>query len=124
MRQPVRFLVVALLIWLIPFLVSLPFFNRDGQLMVNFWVFKGVMAVVLSGGAFLLFRWLMRSWAPAPRRTTAVILGLGAVVVSIALDSLTVIPLTQMGLGEYLAQIVSLYTLIILMGLAARPSQP
>jgi glucan phosphoethanolaminetransferase (alkaline phosphatase superfamily) len=115
----IRFLIVAFLIWLIPFLVSLPFFNRDGQLQTNFWLFKGVMGLVLSSSSFILFRWLAWRWSPRPRPVTMALLGLAAAAISVALDAVTVIPLAQMGLSDYIVQIVSLYLLIIGMSVAA-----
>lgn len=73
----------------------------------------------LSSHAFVLFRWLVGGCSPQPRLTTMALLGLGAALVSIALDAVTVIPIIQMALSEYIVQIVSLYLLIISMSVAA-----
>ncbi len=119
MHPVIRFLVVACLIWLIPFLVSLPFFDRTGQLQTKFWLFKGVMALVLGSSAFVLFRWLISRWSPRPSLVTLVLLGLGTVAINITLDAITIIPLTQIGLRDYVFQIGTLYLLIVGMSVIA-----
>ena len=108
-----RFLVVSFLIWLIPFVVSIPFFDRAGQLTINFWVFKALMATTLIGSAFPLFHWLYRSLAlPNRHWTIATGLGLGALSINILLDMITVIPFTNMAVTDYIVQIAVLYLFI------------
>lgn len=125
MNTVLRFLLLSFLTWLIPFVVSFPFFNREGQLVVNFWLFKAVMVGVLSMSAFSLFRWFYRSTAlPNRRWATCALIGLGAVAINIALDSLTVIPFTNMTAPQYAVQIASLYLLIIAASLYTGVNNP
>lgn len=49
------------LLWAVPFLISIPFFNRQGELQTDLFLFKGVMAVCGSlTGVSLLVRYLAR----------------------------------------------------------------
>lgn len=118
MNTVLRFLLLSFLTWLVPFVISFPFFNREGQLVVNFWLFKAVMVGVLSISAFYLFRWFYRSTALSNRGwATCALIGLGAVAINIALDRLTVIPFTNMTSAQYAVQIASLYLFIIAISL-------
>jgi len=109
-----RFLLVSFLIWLIPFVISFPFFDSEGQLIVNFWAFKAVMVGVLIVSTFYLFRWLYRSLVLPNRHWTAfALVGLGTLAINVGLDMVTVIPFTNMTPVQYVTQVASLYLCII-----------
>jgi hypothetical protein len=38
----------AVAIWLIPFLVSIPMFNSNKELIINFFLFKAIMVIILA----------------------------------------------------------------------------
>lgn len=115
-----RWLLVSFLIWLLPFLASMPFFNREGQLIVNFWIFKTLMVAIMVATAIGGFRWFYRSTTYETGDWRAFsLLGAGTMGLNIALDSLTVIPLTNMSLVDYSSQVGVWYGLIVVVSLAS-----
>jgi hypothetical protein len=104
-KPGIRLSVVAILTWLIPFAASIPFFDQNRQLAAPYWVFKLTMWIVLSICAFVPFRWYWRGVAPDQATFSAALLAaLIVFAVNIALDAVTVIPLTGATFGEYFAQ--------------------
>lgn len=108
-----RFGVVSFGVWLVPFVVSLPFFNREGQLITGFWLFKAIMALVLVSSALVLFRWFYRSTVRNQNWATFVLFGFGAAAINIILDSFTIIPLTNTPPARYMVETASFYTAIV-----------
>ncbi len=54
-------LVYGFLVWLVPFATAIPFYSRDGELVIDVFLFKSIMIVVGSLiGAFLLVRYFRR----------------------------------------------------------------
>jgi hypothetical protein len=109
-----RFLLISFLLWLVPFVCSFPFFTRQGTLTINFWLFKGLMTLVLVVCAFVLFRWFYGS-TPLPDGNWPLyaLVGLGAVLINIGLDTQTVMRFTAISWGQYAAQVGSIYLLVI-----------
>jgi hypothetical protein len=103
-NAPVRLLAVGLLTWLIPFAVSIAFFDQNRQLVLPFVAFKVIMLIVLAVCAFVLFRWFWRDAAHERASLNAALLaGLVVFAVNIALDAFTVMPLMGLSFGACLA---------------------
>ena len=118
MKTALHFLLISFLIWVIPFVSSFPFFGRDGKLTVSFWVFKLVMAVVLTLSSFFLFQWLYSvNPQAAGGLSSLLLLGLGAALISMLFDAFTVIPFNKMPIPQYAAQVASFYLLIVIISL-------
>lgn len=118
----VHFILTALGIWAVPFIASFPFFSRDGKLVVNIFVFKLAMAIVLSITTYFLSRWYFGKSIPDTLSDAMFVL-LGIAVVSIVIDQFTVMKFTKMSYAAYFVQTVSLYSLIIIVGLVAAKSR-
>jgi hypothetical protein len=106
------FVAAGFLIWLVPFVASIPFFSREGVLQINFWLFKMLMAAVLLATSALVFRWLFNrrpAW-----RSRAVWIGVGAAIISVLLDLPTVVTMFGMSLSAYAVQVLPVYSLIVL----------
>jgi hypothetical protein len=109
-----KFLLVAFLCWLAPFVVSLPFFSREGQLLINFWLFKALMVTVLVITAFIALRWFYRRAAlPATRPLPFALIGVGILLINVVLDRLTILQFNPMTVAEYGSQIAAVYLLFI-----------
>lgn len=108
-----KFLLVAFLCWLVPFVVSLPIFGPDGQLLINFWLFKALMVVVLSLTAFLSLRWFYRRASLTASPSQALLIGVGILFSNVALDSVTILQLNPLPLVSYGSQIGLVYLLFI-----------
>jgi hypothetical protein len=109
---PVKVVVAAVLIWLLPFVISILFYDRDGTLQTSFILFKVTMAVILVIVSYGAFRWAYRGRTDVTS-LQAILVGLMAIAVSVVLDALTVLPLSGMGVGAYAVQIGLVYLLMI-----------
>ncbi len=109
-----KFLLVAFLCWLVPFVVSLPFFSPEGQLLINFWFFKAIMVSFLILTTFLLLRWFYRRTAlPTTNSAPLTLIGIGILVINILLDSISILQLKPMPLAAYTSEIAWIYLLFI-----------
>ncbi|MBI1294236.1 hypothetical protein GC175_04675 [bacterium] len=118
MRFVFHFLLMSVVIWLVPFVASIPFFDRTGALIINFWAFKALMTALLIATCFVAFRRLYRrTGMDKPVWTFHLLIGLGALTISVILDAVTVIPLTGIPPLDYIQQVVSIYLLIPLISI-------
>lgn len=121
----VRVLLASAAIWAVPFLASMPFFGRDGELITSFWLFKGTMIIILAIVAVAAFRWLYAEW-PAPGLSIGgfVLIGAATVAIQVLLDLPTIVRMQQMSTGRYLIEVGIVYTILIVIsvviGLASR----
>jgi hypothetical protein len=100
--------------WLIPFLTSFLFYTREGELTIDIFLFKSIMIVVGSvTAAFLLISYFRNIGADYLKE--GVILGLTWFGINILLDLLVLIPMSEMSLEEYFAQIGLRYVVIPVM---------
>ena len=116
MRFVFHFLLMSIVIWLVPFVASIPFFDRSGALTINFWAFKALMTALLVTTSFFAFHRLFRR-AGRQERRFHLFTGLSALAISVLLDAVTVIPLTGITPTDYVQQIVSIYLLIPIIAL-------
>lgn len=102
--------------WLIPFLVAIPFYSPNGQLLVDYALFKNVM-VVTGGlvGAFLLIL-LFKSFSGDFIRE-GVQIGTIWLIVNWGLDLVVLVPMNGMSLPEYFSRIGLGYLLIPIMSI-------
>ena len=99
--QPVsRATVYGILVWLIPFLVSIPFHDQSGQLVTDVFLFKSVMIVVSSCVGSLLMALHLRR---LDGRFLAHGLLAGAIWLAVnwGLDCLILLPLSGMDFEYY-----------------------
>lgn len=117
----------AALLWAVPFLVSVPFFNRAGELQIDIFAFKSLMLVVGSlTGVTLLLRHLGRAYAERLQASVATSafwrfgLATGALWLAInwALDFLILLPLSGQSPTEYMLSIGAGYLAIPISGTA------
>jgi hypothetical protein len=96
--------------WLVPFAISMLFFDRTGSLAIPEPLFKSAM-VVLSGGvgAVLLVLAFRRT---APTIANGAALGLTWLTINLALDLIVLVPLTGLTMRSYLFDIGLRYLLI------------
>jgi hypothetical protein len=96
--------------WLIPFLVSIPFFDRTGQLLISQPLFKSIMVVVggASGAALLVLAFRRIAASPA----SGFALGCYWLAINVLLDLVALVLLMKMPLALYLYDIGLRYLLI------------
>ncbi len=107
----------GVLTWLIPFCIAVPFYSRDGQLLIDIFLFKSIMIIVGSAtGAFFLLRYFMHVTNQCLRE--GVVLGLSWLVINLLLDFAVLIPMTGMSLEDYSYQIGLRYLTIPIFSVA------
>lgn len=114
----VKIILYGILVWLVPFVIAIPFYSPDGMLLVDEYLFKTVM--ILSGGGtgaillVLLFREIKQDYVKK-----GVIIGLVWLVINWLLDIGILLPLSGMDISTYLNQIGLRYFMIPIMSIMA-----
>lgn len=96
------------LVWIVPFIVSIPFFNSSGSLAVNFWLFKLIMVVVLSLVTFFGYKFLNKMLIQ-----NTFWLSILTVLINTLLDVFILIPVAKYSFLDYILQILSIYVIFI-----------
>lgn len=105
------------LTWLIPFMISVFFYSRDGQLNIDIFLFKTIMIVVGSiVGATLLVLYFKK--VQKDYLTESITVGLVWFAINIILDLIVLVPMSGMSIGTYFAQIGLRYLVIPVMSVA------
>ena len=95
-----RALLGGLIVWVVPFAVSLPLHDQSGNLVIDIFAFKTLMILVSSAtGLFLLARQIP-GFEPSFAKN-GLILSLIWLGLNWALDFLVLIPLSGMSVSEY-----------------------
>ncbi|TGK28952.1 hypothetical protein EHQ12_15280 [Leptospira gomenensis] len=99
-----RILLYGFLVWLVPFVVAIPFHSRNGELLTDVFLFKTVMIIVGNFTGCVLLALLV------PRiegKTLSVLFGTGLFWLGInwGLDFLILIPMSKMSVSEYFIRI-------------------
>ncbi|MDO9326073.1 MAG: hypothetical protein Q7T80_14075 [Methanoregula sp.] len=113
-----RRFIAGILSWLVPFLVAVPFYGRDGTLAIDLDLFKSIMIVVSSITAAILIIWFFRS-VHASYTREAVITGLVWLGMNWALDAIVLVGLLGMPPADYFTQIGIRYLMIPAIVIAA-----
>jgi hypothetical protein len=104
-----RLTLPSVITWVVPFLASFAFYDRNGTMVGNFWVFKGTMVVVAGITAFLAFRKAMNaSPTLAVPPASAIVIG-----IQVLLDLAVLVIGLDMPMREYLLTVVPVYLVVI-----------
>ena len=98
-----RRLIAALLTWLVPFLIAVPFYGKNGTLLIDLMLFKSIMIVVATITAAMLMVWFFRAVTTAYTRE-AVITGLVWLFVNFVLDTIVLVGLLGMAPPDYISK--------------------
>ena len=104
----------GVIVWLIPFILSAPFYAPSGEILIDQGLFKSIMILSGSGtGAvciILLFRKITKDYFKV-----GLISGFIWLIINWGLDYLILLPLSGMGMSDYLNQIGVRYLSILIM---------
>jgi hypothetical protein len=107
----VLLLLFGFLSWLIPFLVSIPFYSMQGVLLVDVFLFKSIMIVVGSlVGTVLMVVLFLRLREGYLRE--GILIGFSWLVINWVMDSLVLLPMSGMDAATYFSQIGIRYLVI------------
>jgi hypothetical protein len=107
-KKPIFVLLASVLVWLVPFVLSIPFFGSSGNLLINFWLFKSIMILILVITTYFSFRFLV-----AAHSSDWLYLSVFTIFVNIILDYFILIPVAKYSPSDYLLQIFSIYIVFI-----------
>jgi hypothetical protein len=102
-----RVLLAGLGTWIVPLLVSMGFFDREGNLTVAAGLFHAIMSVVLAGAVAWLMVWVGRAVPLTAGAGLAI--GLLWFLFNLVLDALVLLPMTGMGAGAWAAEVAPRY---------------
>ncbi|HIH45358.1 MAG TPA: hypothetical protein HA257_09920 [Candidatus Methanoperedenaceae archaeon] len=117
MKKYLRNILYGFLAWLIPFVASLFFYTREGQLTINIFLFKSIMVILGSFSAAILLVYYFKKIDSAYFRE-GIVVGLTWFGINIILDLLILIPMSGMSIADYFTQIGLLYLAIPAMSIA------
>lgn len=109
MKKYSYLLLSSFLVWLIPFIGSFAFFDQEGNLLANFYIFKLVMIILLFLTSYFIFKRFYKFF----NKFSALIAILVTVGVSVLVDLGSVVPFTGLSLGDYIVQIISVYVVVM-----------
>jgi hypothetical protein len=104
-------LLFGFLSWLIPFLVSIPFYSTRGGLLVDVFFFKSIMIVVGSLVGTVLMVWLFLRIREGYLRE-GILIGFSWLVINWVMDGLVLLPMSGMDVSTYFSQIGIRYLVI------------
>ncbi|NLV26108.1 MAG: hypothetical protein GXY48_02915 [Methanomicrobiales archaeon] len=108
----------GILIWLVPFLVAIPFYSPEGALQVDVHFFKTVM--IITGGLIgALFLILLFKEIPRDYKRNGWIIGITWLIINWILDAGILLPLNGMDILTYFGQIGLRYLMILIMSILA-----
>lgn len=94
----------GLIVWLVPFLVAIPFYTPAGELRTDIFLFKTVMRLVSAPLGLGLLSYHLRR-LPGNYLRGGLVAGLVWLVINWALDFAVLLPLSGMSLSDYFVQI-------------------
>ncbi len=114
MRRVIPVIWYGCIVWLIPFLLAIPFYSPDGTLVLDEPIFKSIMIVVGSlTGAYLLVRYYRNISGDYIRE--GFFIGGAWLLINWGLDFFILMPLSGMDIMQYFAQIGIRYLMIPIM---------
>lgn len=107
----------GLFTWLIPFLAAFPFYSREGDLLIDMFLFKTIMLLVGSLiGGYMLYRYFRLLKDNFIRHAWQV--GSIWVILNLLLDMIVVVPMSGMSLVQYFQEIGLRYLIILIWALS------
>ena len=114
----VRLIFLGFVVWLVPFVISLGFFDKSGKLTIGYDLFKSIMIVISTVvGCYALIRYFKT--ISGNFRREAWLAGLTWLAINLILDLVILIPVAKMSYTEYFSSIGLRYLQIPIICLAA-----
>jgi len=117
MKKYIRIILLGILSWFIPFVVSFFFYSKEGNLVIDISLFKSIMIVVggACGAILLIYHYRM---IRSKYIFEGIITGLIWLALNLILDLITIVPMSKMVIGVYFSQIGLRYLLISIMSIS------
>lgn len=114
MNNKVRALLLGFLSWLIPFVVSLLFYTREGGLRISTDLFQTIMTVTgVASGIFLLS--ILFKKVNGNYMRVGLMTGILWLLINVVMDVLVLLPMSKMPIQTYVNEIGLEYLSILIM---------
>ena len=111
MKSPIRIAVGGIVLWLVPFLVSIPFFSSDGELLIRQQVFGTIMSIVLALSIAAVVIWFFEQKQEDYLRT-GLLVGIVWLIMNWVLDLIVLVSLFGMPFADYVTQLAGVYVVV------------
>jgi hypothetical protein len=116
MNKHIKNFLYGFLAWFIPFAASIPFYSKEGGLIIDLILFKTIMILIGSiSAAFLLISYFKNISKNYIRE--GIVVGMVWFAIIITLDLLVLIPMSGMVVGVYFTQIGLRYLVMPVMSI-------
>ncbi len=113
----IKNILLGLLSWIIPFVVSFLFYKPGGELMVPYATFKStIMLVGVISGCYLLYHYF--KFVECDYLSNSIVVGFTWFAINIVLDSLVLIPIMKTSFVDYFLSIGLSYFAIPVISIA------
>ena len=116
MKVFAKIAVYGFIAWLIPFILSIPFFTPDGRLTVDEHLFKSIMIIVGTLTAGLLLVDIFKD-VKKEQIQEGFVIGIIWYVMNILLDVIILLPMSGMPFSQYYAEIGMRYLAMPIMSI-------
>lgn len=99
----------SVITWLVPFLISFAFYDQNGTMVGNYWVFKLTMIISAVVTVFFAFRPFFRSHKKVNLMQASAIV----IAIQVILDFIVLIGFLSMPLSMYLLTVLPVYIVFI-----------
>ena len=111
MKKELRISLLGILTWLVPFIVAMFFYTKEGQLSIDIYLFKTIMLLIGNiFGIIMLLVYFMKIENKFLKE--GAIVGLIWLAINYLLDFLILLPMSGMDTGSYFMQIGLRYLLL------------
>ncbi len=115
MKKLLRILLFGIIIWLIPFIIAIPFYSKNG-LIIDIFLFKSIMIVI---GTFVGAKAIYFYFKKATKNYCAegFCIGIVWLAISLLLDLIILVPMMDVSIGAYFGKIGMRYLAIPIMSI-------
>ncbi|PJA89919.1 MAG: hypothetical protein CO137_01690 [Candidatus Magasanikbacteria bacterium CG_4_9_14_3_um_filter_32_9] len=99
-----KLILFGFFVWLIPFTISILFFNKNGELLIDVFLFKSIMIVIGTFTGACILVWYFKK-VKINFLKTSIVVGLVWFLISIVLDLIVLLPMSGMSVGSYFSEI-------------------
>ena len=111
MKKTLRISLFGISTWLVPFITAFFFYNQEGQISIDLYLFKTIMLLVGNiFGIFMLIVYFKKITENIIRE--GILVGFAWLAINYLLDFIILLPMSGMEIGDYFMQIGLRYLIL------------
>lgn len=116
MKKYIKIIILGFISWAIPFIISIPFYSKEGQVIIDIFLFKSIMIIIgtLTGAILLIYYFK----GIKKHIYDGIFVGIIWYIINVILDLVILVPLSDISIKNYFFQIGIRYLLIPIMSIA------